>query len=166
MQQNALNHATLFLRDFGHIDKAFVGIVVVLFQHSHHPVGAFGAVGGNAVLHKGLDIASANGHVNDANAHVLGQILDHCAAEVIDWRQASVFAAQGRNGGVDFTHLAAHFREIDGGHHLVACVNVLAVNVFNLGVAFHIRLSEAEINVHLFVVLCINRQTCGNAHHC
>ena len=157
VQQNAFNHATLFLCDFSHINKTLIGVVVVCGEHSNHPLGTFFAISGNAVFHKCLDIATANGNVYHADTYVFGQVLNHCATKVVDRCKASVFAAERRNSRVHFAHFAAHFRKIDGGHHLEARIDILTVNLLNLGVALHIRLSEAEINLQLFVVLCISR---------
>ena len=100
-----------------------------------------------------VDGASADRHVDDSDIYVVGSLLYHGASEVVDGCEAVVLTAEWRHCYVPFAALAPGVGEVDGCHHLEACVESLAVLRFDACVALHVRLSEAEVDVEVGVEL-------------
>ncbi len=152
VHQDALDHAVL-LRLFGERDQAAVGIVVIGGEHPLHPSGgAVLHVIVDAVRQEGLDVAAADGDVDDAHLDIVRKVLHQRPAEVVGGREAGAGTAERRDGGVPLALLAPHLGEIDGRHHLEAVAHALEVLRLNAGVALHVGLSEAEVDVEIGVL--------------
>ena len=151
VDEDALNDADL-LGLASHLHEAVVRLVVVGGEHPFHPVRcAFGDIAVDTVWQEGLDVAAADGDVDHADLDVLGQVCNQRAAEVVRRGEAGALAAKRRNGGVPFALYAAQLIIVGGCEHHEALVHALEVARLDLGVALHIGLAEAEVDVEVRV---------------
>ena len=89
--------------------------------------------------------------MHNTNLHFLGQVLTHGASEVVGRSESCALATKRRHCGVPLTHLALGVAEVYGSHHLESLRHILIVLSLGSGVALHVRLSKAEINLEVGV---------------
>ena len=155
MQQDALDDAHL-LRLLRHLDDAAVRVaaIVAVGQLSPPLVGVVFQFLLVEVLVEHLDGTATHGDGDDAHP-LIGKFLDHRAAEIVAGPQFSHRADDGALGCVPVAERSLGVVEVAGGQHLEARVHVAHVLRFPLGVAFHVRLSETNVDVEVRVCLAV-----------
>ena len=165
MEQDALDDTTL-LSDLCHIDEALVGIVVVGSEGILHPVLCRLEIRFHLFRHEAFDINTANGYIDHTHTYILWQGSHHRTAEVVGHTDLRPLTHQRRGGVVPLAHLTDWIGKVGAGHHLKARVDTL-VDGFWLRLAFHVRLSETQVDVEVLIHLCAGmlhpqQQQCTN----
>src|SRR5579862_2391254 len=104
------------------------------------------------VLFEQLNLATGDGHHDDANFYVWRKIRDHCSAKIIDGGKAVARPAQWRNGRIPIALLSVHLRKINRGQHLKTTVDIRRVLFLKPGKAFHIRLPKTQEDQKVYVL--------------
>ena len=102
------------------------------------------------VLVEHLDGAASHGYGDDTDLDVLGQCGDHGAAEVVAHAEFPDGADDRAVGDVLVAEHAGGAGEIGGGEHPEAAVHAFVAGL-PLGIALHVGLSEAEVDVEVGV---------------
>ena len=145
---------TILLSLLGQCDESFIGVIVVGGQHGNHPSWCLLHVVLDAVGQETLDVNTANGHVDDANADILRQRLDHRATKPVGRCQTRIRAAEWGRGFAPLPHLAASLRIVNGWHEQETGTRTGDVLCLRLGCSLHVRLSEAEEDVEIGIYFC------------
>ena len=151
MQQYTAND-TLLLSLFSQRHESFVGIVIVCLQCTFHPMrSTIVYIVLNGVADKSIDVNATDGHVDDTKAKIVRKVFTQGATEVVGRCQTSILAAQRWYGLVPLAHLTTTSFVVHGGHHQEAFVHALQVLWLNLGIAFHVGLSQTEKDVEVLI---------------
>ena len=83
MQQDTLDD-TILLSLLAELNQTVVGVAAVLLADILHPAGLLGDVLLTLVLVEKVDRATCYSNHNDTDLYVLGHILNHCTAKIVD----------------------------------------------------------------------------------
>ena len=164
MHQYSLDDSILLCPP-GQRQQPLIGIVVVGLQHAFHPVGSFFGIGSNLVGHEALDTDAPDGDMNYSHPDMLGQRLDERASEPVGRRQSRVGTAQGGSGLAPLTFSPAPLRIVDGRHEKKTGSRSRYILCFRLGSPLHVRLSETQEDIEIWINSGIRSKEPGGQQH-
>ena len=147
MEQNALDDAH-FLCFLAHIDQTLVRSVAVIGHNDLLSLGHVVEIICSLVWHIAIDGDGTDGNVNDTNPGFSRQGSNHGAPKEVGYTQTRFWSHNRRCGCVPFAQCTFGLVEIPCSQHLEARINIHIHILWN-GVAFHIRLPKAEVNVEI-----------------
>ena len=142
----------------GTCDEFLVWLVAVFLHVVLEPVGFVCECCWVEVFHEVLYSASPYCYVDDANGDGIWQVCHHGSSEVVAGCESCVGAAEGWKccvPAVGLPNVVGVFVWY-GWHHLESWVHSCAVLCLDGCVAFHVRLSEAEVDVEIGVCFCVH----------
>ena len=164
MQEDALDN-TLLLGYFCQFYQSGVWISVVLGCKVLHPVGLFLEISLIGTLIEEVDAGSAHGHGDGSHLDAVWQVIHHLSSEIVNRSQSCRGSCLWRHGGVPLSLLPSRLFIIHGIHSLESRVHARSVDVFDSRISFHVRLSEAEINLKIRIRLFLNLTARFLCHH-
>ena len=164
MYKDTFDH-TVLLGKLRHLYESRIWIIIVSGKHSLHPARCpLLHIVRDAVRKEGLDVTSSDRNMNDADLYILGKFLDKSPSEIISGSKTCVRAAERWNGGIPLSLFPSHFRIVHNRHHPEAVAHILKILLLYAGIALHIGLAEAEIDMKIRVLRksCCSCQQCGD----
>ena len=168
MNQDTFYHAVLLSQPC-HFHKALIRIIAVCLQRPFHPVRrTMGHITGYAVFHKRLDMATANGHVDDSDTDIFRQSGHQCTPEVIHRSKSRIGTAKRWYGRIPMSLLAFPSGIVHRSHHAETFVHSVHIPDFGTCIPLHVRLSETEEDIEIrigFSAILLRPSSHGSAHH-
>ena len=150
MQKDALDD-TLLLGNPGKLDESGIRITMILGCEILHPVWLLLQVSLIGTLIEEVNASTTHRHGDGSHLDAIRQVIYHFSAKVIHRTQASAWSYLRWNGSIPLSFFPSSFFIIHGIHSHESWIHSCSVDVFNGGIALHIRLSETEINLKIGV---------------
>ena len=163
MQQDTLDD-TLLLSYLGKLDESGVWIAVILRCEVLHPVGLLLQIRLIGTLVEKVDAGTAHSHGDGSHLDAVWQVIHHLSSEIIYRSEASVWSCLRRDSGMPLSLFPSCLLIIHGIHSHESWIYSCPVDVFNGGIALHVRLSETEINLKIRIGAYIAPITCLCPH--
>ena len=164
MQQDTLDN-TLLLGYLGQLDESGVWIAVILGSEVLHPVGLLLQIRLIGTLVEEVDAGTAHSHGDGSHLDAVGQIVHHLSAEIIYRSETCAWSCLRRNGSMPLSFFPSCLFIIHGIHCHESWIHTRPVNVFDGGITLHVRLSEAEIDLKIWVGLILRLRPVFLCHH-
>ena len=150
MQEDALDN-TLLLGNLAQLNESGIRITMILGCEILHPVWLLLQVSLTGTLIEEVNASATHRHGDGSHLDAIRQVIYHFSAKVIHRTQACAWSCLWWNSRMPLSLLPSCFFIIHGIHRHESWINSCSVNVFNGSIALHVRLSEAEINLKIWV---------------
>ena len=150
MQEDALDD-TLLLGNPGEFDESGIRITMILGCEILHPVWLLLQIRLIGTLIEEVNASATHCHSDGSHLDAIRQVIYHFSAKVIHRSQACAWTCLRWNSRMPLSFFPSSFFIIHGIHCHESWIHSCSVDVFNGGIALHIRLSEAEINLKIGV---------------
>ena len=164
VQQDALDD-TCLLGLPGHLDDAAVRVCAIVIPGYLSPpliviVFVFLLV---QILVEHLDGTAAHSNGNDTDL-LVGEFLYHRTTEIVGRSQFAHRADDRAFGLIPVAQCTLGIVKVARCQHLETLIDIPFVLGFPLGIAFHIRLPETDIDIEIGINFCVHIEIAGHQH--
>ena len=170
MQQDTLDD-TYLLGFLGHLNDAAVRVATIMTLSQCCPplVGIIFHFLFIQILVEHLDGTATHGNGNDTNL-LISQFSHHRTTEIVGRTKLAIRTDNRTFGLIPIAQstFGTGIVEITGSQHLEPLVNVTHILGLPLGIALHVRLSEADVDIEIGINICVSLREAGRQaqeHH-
>ena len=164
VHQHPLDDAILLCLP-GQRHQTFIGVIAVSLQHALHPSWRRLHIRFHLVRHETLNPDAADGHMYHTHTDVLRQRLYHRPAKPVGRSQAGIRTTQRSSSLAPLPHPTAALLIVHSRHQQESRAGTLQVLSLRACGTLHVRLSETQEDIEVFIYSGICSHESGNQQH-